>query len=58
MHGVTPWKIESAISNFHQFTWVDVRSENEFAKAHVPNAINIPILSNSDRIAVGTCYKQ
>ncbi len=58
MNGVKPWKIESAISNFHQFTWVDVRSENEFAKAHVPNAINIPILCNSDRIAVGTCYKQ
>lgn len=58
MHGVKPWKIESALANHEQFTWVDVRSENEFAKAHIPNAINIPILSNSDRVAVGTCYKQ
>ncbi|MFN5890393.1 MAG: tRNA 2-selenouridine(34) synthase MnmH [Bacteroidota bacterium] len=58
MHGVKPWKIESALAKYKQFTWVDVRSENEFAKAHIPTAINIPILSNSDRVAVGTCYKQ
>jgi tRNA 2-selenouridine synthase len=37
---------------------VDVRSEGEFAEGHMPGAINIPILNNEERIAVGTDYKQ
>jgi len=37
---------------------VDVRSENEFAEGHVRGAINIPILKNDERVAVGTDYKQ
>jgi tRNA 2-selenouridine synthase len=37
---------------------VDVRSESEFADGHIPNAVNIPILNNTERAAVGTDYKQ
>lgn len=37
---------------------VDVRSEGEFAEGHIRLAINIPILNNSERVAVGTDYKQ
>jgi tRNA 2-selenouridine synthase len=37
---------------------VDVRSENEFLTGHIPSAINIPILNNSERVVVGTTYKQ
>lgn len=37
---------------------VDVRSEGEFAEGHIQSAINIPILTNAERIAVGTDYKQ
>jgi len=37
---------------------IDVRSENEFAEDHVPNAINIPILNNEERAIIGTIYKQ
>ncbi len=37
---------------------VDVRSPAEFAKGHIPGAINIPIFSNDERAAVGTAYKQ
>lgn len=37
---------------------VDVRSENEFAEGHIPGAVNIPILKNEERVAVGTDYKQ
>ena len=37
---------------------VDVRSENEFASGHIPGAVNLPLLNNSERIAVGTDYKQ
>jgi len=36
----------------------DVRSEKEFAEGHIPNAVNIPLLNNEERIAVGTDYKQ
>lgn len=37
---------------------VDVRSEGEFAAGHIHSAINIPLLNNSERVAVGTDYKQ
>ena len=37
---------------------VDVRSESEFREGHIPNALNIPILNNEERIAVGTDYRQ
>lgn len=36
----------------------DVRSEGEYAEGHIASAINIPILNNAERIAVGTDYKQ
>jgi tRNA 2-selenouridine synthase len=41
-----------------QLPVVDVRSEGEHAEGHIQNAINIPILNNAERIAVGTDYKQ
>lgn len=37
---------------------VDVRSPLEFVAGHIKNAINIPILNNEERVAVGTDYKQ
>ncbi len=37
---------------------VDVRSEGEFGEGHIRQAINIPILNNEERVAVGTDYKQ
>ena len=37
---------------------VDVRSEGEFEEGHIKSAINIPILTNAERIVVGTDYKQ
>lgn len=36
----------------------DVRSEGEFAEGRIRGAINIPLLNNEERIAVGTDYKQ
>lgn len=36
----------------------DVRSEGEYAQGHISSAANIPILNNSERVAVGTDYKQ
>jgi tRNA 2-selenouridine synthase len=37
---------------------VDVRSQKEFQEGHIPDATNIPLLNNEERIAVGTDYKQ
>lgn len=37
---------------------VDVRSENEFGEGHMRGALNIPILNNEERVAVGTDFRQ
>lgn len=37
---------------------LDVRSEGEYAHAHIPSAISLPLLNNEEREKVGTCYKQ
>jgi tRNA 2-selenouridine synthase len=37
---------------------IDVRTPAEFAEDHIPGAINCPVLSNDERIKVGTLYTQ
>ena len=37
---------------------IDVRTPTEFAEDHIPGAINCPVLSDEERAAVGTLYKQ
>lgn len=37
---------------------VDARSESEFRAGHIPGAVNLPLLNDSERVAVGTSYKQ
>lgn len=37
---------------------IDVRTPAEFAEDHILGAINCPVLSNQERITVGTLYKQ
>jgi len=37
---------------------VDARTPLEFAEDHLPGAINIPILTNAERVEIGTLYKQ
>lgn len=37
---------------------VDVRTPLEFAEDHVPGAINAPVLSNEERVLVGTLYRE
>ncbi len=41
-----------------QFPIIDARSEGEFEQSHIPDSFNIPILNNSERIVVGTLYKE
>ena len=37
---------------------MDVRSPAEFAHAHIPGAISLPLFSNEERAVVGKIYKE
>jgi tRNA 2-selenouridine synthase len=37
---------------------IDVRTPAEFAEDHIPGAINCPVLSDEERVTVGTLYMQ
>lgn len=41
-----------------QLPIADVRSPGEFLEGHIPGVVNIPILNDEERVAVGTDYKQ
>ncbi len=36
---------------------IDVRSPVEYAEDHVPGAVNLPVLSDAERVEVGTIYR-
>ncbi len=38
--------------------YLDVRSEGEFAVGSIPGSANLPILTDAERVEVGTCYLQ
>jgi tRNA 2-selenouridine synthase len=46
----------SQLSDFDDI--IDVRTPAEFSLDHIPNAINAPVLSNEERVRIGTLYKQ
>jgi tRNA 2-selenouridine synthase len=47
------------VSQLNQFDEIiDVRTPSEFAEDHIPGAINCPVLSDEERITVGTLYTQ
>lgn len=51
--------ISADVRECHKFDEIiDVRTPAEFAEDHIPGAINCPVLSNEERIIVGTLYKQ
>lgn len=35
---------------------IDVRSEEEYDRATIPGAVNIPVFNNEERAAIGTMY--
>ncbi len=37
---------------------IDVRSPAEYAHAHIPNALSLPLFTDEERAKVGTLYKQ
>lgn len=50
--------LEEFLQLRHQLPVVDVRSEGEFQEGHIRSVLNIPLLNNEERVAVGTDYKQ
>jgi tRNA 2-selenouridine synthase len=47
------------VSQLDQFDEIiDVRTPAEFEEDHIPGAINCPVLSNEERVTVGTLYTQ
>ena len=53
-----PISLTDFLERRHQQTVVDVRSESEFESGHIRGALNIPLLNDSERVIVGTAYKQ
>jgi tRNA 2-selenouridine synthase len=49
--------IDQFIQLSESFPVIDVRSPGEYAHAHFPNALNLPLLNNEERAIVGTTYK-
>ena len=41
-----------------RFTLVDVRTPSEYAKGHIPGAMNLPLFDDKERARVGTVYKR
>ena len=47
------------VQDRHAFdTIIDARSPAEFARDHIPGAVNCPVLDDDERHTVGTVYKQ
>lgn len=55
---ITSLDIVNFLKNRNQGITLDARSESEFAKAHIPHAVNVSILDDHARHIVGTTYKQ
>ena len=49
-------KFEPSLFDTHLL--VDVRTPLEYEEDHLPGAINVPLLSNEERVEIGTLYKQ
>lgn len=55
MHYLKSITFPHDLSSFSEI--IDVRSPSEYKLDHIPGAINLPALSDSERIEVGTIYK-
>lgn len=55
---IEPTELEDFLNCMKEAPLVDVRSEGEFAQGHIPGSLNVPLLTNEQRVQVGTLYKQ
>ena len=49
---------EGIFENLSNYLIIDVRSPDEYAHAHIPNAFSLPLFTNEERAEIGTTYKQ
>ncbi len=47
-----------ALREQKDMTFIDVRSESEYADSTIPGSLNIPLFDDAERAEVGTIYKQ
>ena len=50
-------QLNSLLTQHPQTPIIDVRAPSEFLHDHIPGAINLPVLTEEQRIEVGTVYK-
>ena len=50
--------IASFFNTTQKYPLFDVRTPAEFAKGHIPNALNLALFSDEERVVVGTIYKR
>jgi tRNA 2-selenouridine synthase len=56
---LTPLSAADVMARLDEFdTIIDARSEDEYQADHLPGAINWPTLNNTERVEIGTLYKQ
>ncbi len=53
-----PKTVEFSESLLETHLLVDVRTPLEYEEDHIPAAVNVPLLSNDERVEIGTLYKQ
>ncbi|WP_323016514.1 tRNA 2-selenouridine(34) synthase MnmH [Castellaniella sp.] len=54
-----PGSLRCGLDTLDQFDEIiDVRTPAEYADDHIPGAINAPVLSNEERVLIGTMYAQ
>ncbi|NLZ93870.1 MAG: tRNA 2-selenouridine(34) synthase MnmH [Firmicutes bacterium] len=49
--------VEEFINNQTRYQLIDVRSPKEYGQAHIPGAVNVPLLNDEERVIVGTVYR-
>ncbi|MEO7311243.1 MAG: tRNA 2-selenouridine(34) synthase MnmH [Chitinophagaceae bacterium] len=50
--------IDQFIALYKSYPVLDVRSPGEYAHAHIPGAVSLPLFTDEERKVVGTIYKQ
>ncbi len=56
--GIEKIPVEQFVQLSQIHTVIDVRSDAEYAHAHIPGASSIPLFNDEERAVVGTIYKQ
>jgi tRNA 2-selenouridine synthase len=50
--------LQTYLANRENYILLDTRSPSEYAHAHIPEAVSVPIFTDEQRASIGTTYKQ